>query len=74
MPAYESHTLSLYCDALDQHAEWRPGESWPVLFHHALARQCRKLAKEAGWKFLGDGRTVCPRCVKNKVRLGKCQK
>lgn len=74
MPACESHALSLYCDALNQHQRYRKDESFPVVFYNPQARRCRELAKEAGWKFLNDGRVLCPRCAGNQIKLPKRQK
>lgn len=80
MPAYNSHALSLYCDAT-QHESGMSVDllrflggfigRHPVVFYHADQKACRQLAKQAGWKFTQDGRSLCPRCAKVCVRLPK---
>jgi len=72
MPAYNSHTLQLYCDNTDvawvsyRHAakrgEHKLGE-FPTDFYHYDQAVCRKLAKKAGWLFKRNGQTICPRCT-----------
>lgn len=79
MTSYGLYTLSLYCDnqTVDEFFSLpiKPGQhSWgdmPVVFEHRQQRRCKQLAKEAGWKFYKDGRHLCPRCAKGKVRLPK---
>lgn len=81
MTAYHSHNMTLYCDnrknskhiprALALHA--KPGDhldgEFPMEFIAIDGKTCLQQAKEIGWYFHRDGRTVCPRCHLGGVKL-----
>ena len=75
---YNTHILSLYCDnakavRVSFQQDAKPGEhlagEFPTLFYHASETVCRQRAKQAGWRFYRNGRTLCPRCVSGGIRL-----
>lgn len=70
MPAYESHALSLYCDAIAEHQDYRTSK-FPEVIYDSQQRVCRERAKQRGWKFTGDGRLLCPQCVAKRIKLPK---
>ena len=62
------YVLDLYCDS-----ESHPGFNWktdniqdgkfPDQFTAEFGYECRKQAKEAGWKLFRNGNALCPRCA-----------
>ena len=58
---YHSHALSLYCDNITA-GEHVSGE-FPTVFWERSKTLCRREAKQTGWRFFQDGRTLCPRCA-----------
>lgn len=80
MPAYNAHSLSLYCDATQHESGYSDdlrrflgafmGRDAAV-FYHPDQKACRQLAKQAGWRFTQDGRALCPRCAERGAKLPK---
>lgn len=72
------YTLDLYCDSgLDQPYGTRghsgapdDGGAYPGTFCAETGRDCRWLARKAGWKFLRGRRVICPTCVAD-LRYGR---
>jgi hypothetical protein len=79
MPAYNSHSITLYCDnhrvAPTSYPEPIHGQhvfgEFPKEYLSTSEKKAMTTAIDDGWRFYKNGRTLCPRCVKNGIRLGK---
>ena len=81
MTAYHSHNMTLYCDNRKnskrisrlERVQAKPGEhfdsEFPMEFLAIDGKTCIQQAKEIGWYFHRDGRTVCPRCHLGGIKL-----
>ncbi len=64
MPVAGAYSMHLYCDDTAAHGT---DNVYATVFREFVgntARECRRLARRAGWTFRRDGTVLCPRCSK----------
>lgn len=59
LPLAGGYTLHLYCDhTSDEHSF----EEFPHQFYAETGAECRREARQTGWKINRDGTATCPKC------------
>jgi hypothetical protein len=59
------YSLDLYCDVQAPH----PYKTFPVTYTAEHGSTCRRGARRDGWILKRDGRSICPSCAKQGLRL-----
>jgi hypothetical protein len=56
----EGYALSLYCDNEEAHEALAQEH-----FNADTKTQCWRKARKRGWRFIGDGKVICPDCARS---------